>query len=325
MKPRLLFSVNSFHIQKTKSSLFFKDLLERRYEVTLVPHKDLFAALGTRRYEVLVVWQHAFSPRILEATQIPQVAYVPMYDDLPPPSYWDRLAERGVGVVSFCGALSALVRKSGLPLLEVRYYPTPQPEAARFDRGLRVFFWQRVAFISPQVVLTWTKGWDVRGWHFHECAPPPGLGKSEVRCTSWFDSRQAYQEALGACNVFVAPRSKEGIGMAFLEAMARGMLVLAWDAPTMNEYMQNGRNGLLTRGFQPLPIPSHPQTLGQAALEAVREGRRRWEDGQEEILDFLAALPRVVRRATPIRWRETGLLRLRVGVRRVKSLFRRGS
>src|SRR6202012_2876394 len=41
----------------------------------------------------------------------------------------------------------------------------------------------------------------------------------------------------------------EGVGITFLEAMARGCAVVAYDAPTMNEYIESGKTGVLLPNF----------------------------------------------------------------------------
>lgn len=46
-------------------------------------------------------------------------------------------------------------------------------------------------------------------------------------------------------SIYVVPREYEGIGMIFWEAMAMGCCVISPDNPTMNEYIKNGKTGIL--------------------------------------------------------------------------------
>jgi glycosyltransferase involved in cell wall biosynthesis len=54
--------------------------------------------------------------------------------------------------------------------------------------------------------------------------------------------------------IYIAPRKLEGIGISFLETMVMGKAVIAQDAPTMNEYIENGINVYLVDFNKPEPI-----------------------------------------------------------------------
>ncbi|MBJ7244348.1 MAG: glycosyltransferase [Solirubrobacteraceae bacterium] len=60
-------------------------------------------------------------------------------------------------------------------------------------------------------------------------------------------SRSEWLEQLSRAELFVAPRALEGVGVTALEAMARGAVVIALDAPTMNEYIDHEHTGMLLR------------------------------------------------------------------------------
>ena len=81
----------------------------------------------------------------------------------------------------------------------------------------------------------------------------------------------------------------EGIGMSFLEAMALGQCVVAPDAPTMNEYISNGTNGLLYPLERPgaLDLSRHRE-IGARARDSIERGFARWQASQEALLDFIA-------------------------------------
>jgi hypothetical protein len=72
-------------------------------------------------------------------------------------------------------------------------------------------------------------------------------------------------------NVFFAPRAREGIGMAFLEAMARGQCVVANHAPTHSEYITHNVSGVL---FD-LQNPALLDFSGAPNLERGRAGKSK--------------------------------------------------
>ena len=81
--------------------------------------------------------------------------------------------------------------------------------------------------------------------------------------------------------------------------MARGSLIVAYDAPTMNEYVQHGTTGWLFG-----PVSSSADSGGErsrasrrASYEAVVSGRQLWESRETEILDFVESAPSAAMRS----------------------------
>ena len=95
-------------------------------------------------------------------------------------------------------------------------------------------------------------------------------------------NRQNYLRELEKFHVYFAPRKYEGIGMTFLEAMAMGMCVVAENAPTANEYILSGKNGILYGGQEgKLYLPIRRSTrelchLGMEARKTVRQIHTGW-------------------------------------------------
>jgi glycosyltransferase involved in cell wall biosynthesis len=109
-----------------------------------------------------------------------------------------------------------------------------------------------------------------------------------IQKSSWFNSPSEYANYVRQTNVYFAPRTTEGIGMSYLEALSWGLCVVAPDAPTMNEYIVNGVNGILYDPNKPVPLDfSNHQALGRAAREACAGGRRAWEAAFGDIKRFL--------------------------------------
>jgi hypothetical protein len=168
---------------------------------------------------------------------------------------------------------------------------------ADFDT-LRGFLWYRRRDIPPEAAFALTAGTRFASIAIHDApdpghaaplpdAPPPHVG-ALVR-TAWSPDGRAFAQALRDANVFFAPRPMEGIGLAFLEAMAAGLCVVAPDAPTMNEYISHGRNGLLHAPGSRAPLDfAHAREIGARARQDIAAGRARWEAAVPALLDFLA-------------------------------------
>ena len=107
--------------------------------------------------------------------------------------------------------------------------------------------------------------------------------------TAWHARRQEYLDNVARHNLFFASRRFEGIGMSVIEAMAMGLCVAAPDTSTHNEYVSDGKTGLLYDLGDPRPLNfSNVAELGKRARESVEKGFVRWTAAQDALLDFVA-------------------------------------
>ncbi|MDP8931888.1 MAG: glycosyltransferase, partial [Actinomycetota bacterium] len=113
-------------------------------------------------------------------------------------------------------------------------------------------------------------------------------------------SRLDVPDLLGLADVFVFASESEGFGLAVLEAMAAGRPVVAFRVPALEEFVENGKTGILVEpqdveGFVAaieglLAARVHASALGAAARRAVAERfppdalARSLEDVYDEIL-----------------------------------------
>jgi len=108
------------------------------------------------------------------------------------------------------------------------------------------------------------------------------------------DDPGSYRRALSMSNVYLCPRRHEGIGLAMLEAMAEGKLVIANNAPTASEYIADGVNGILIDYDQPREIvvsTDDASRMASAARITIEEGRMRWKDQLSALLFFIESTP----------------------------------
>jgi len=293
------FLANSFHLKKTKSADFFIAILRDSFGfVEVIPHKDAWARLPKRRWDLIVVWQHRYPPEELEAFGADRVVLVPMYDDTPQEeSFWGKY--RNSKVFCFSSTLERLLVSYSLTAWGSHYYPDPAtfPACSRSE-GLRGFFWPRTRAIDWPLVKRLIGKTQFERMHLHWTPDvhgdlPPPLDEAErsdgrIELSSWFRDAEEYRALLSASNVFFAPRVAEGIGMSFLEAMAMGLCVVAPRAPTMSEYIEDGVNGLLYDPDRPEPLDfSRVASLGAAARVSCETGRGKWIETIPQIAAFL--------------------------------------
>ena len=305
---KLLLIDHEFH-KKTRSSDFFIDILRPRFDVTVlylspeeIVNSDLLDASG--KADLIVLWQLDFLAPVFLAQGKPTIV-IPMYDGSHgmPNLHW--LMAHGARHLNFSLALHHRVRMLGCESMLVRYYPKPvaEHELPRFDK-MSAFFWQRrpdhgIDFDYVDALI----GDDLDALHVHNAADVPWRfahkehkeRRYSLTTSEWFPSKSGYVAQLAKANVFVAPRASEGIGMAQLEAMARGMLVLAHDQPTNNEYIANFLNGILFNKNEPAPslhIRTNASVIGRMAWETVREGHKKWIASFPQILDWIDQAPK---------------------------------
>jgi hypothetical protein len=264
--------------------------------------------------------------------------WIPMWDGVrfKPPQFW-REIPRTVRIVAFSEAVAQRACEAGLETLRVQYFLDPVAwPAAAWDGERVAFYWNRTGLISPAFLRRWCDALQVDRLLFKpDLDPlrdprtrfdlPLQFGGTQVEVVPHLDSREAFFERIAPANIVIAPRSHEGIGLTFLEAMARGCAVFAHDGPTMNEYIAPGRTGYLfngsvsrtralaerarhrlqrmgltvTLGSRPFLLPdSQPwdeisgldlPALGAAARAAHVQGYAAWRESIPRYAAFLAA------------------------------------
>ena len=112
--------------------------------------------------------------------------------------------------------------------------------------------------------------------------------RHNITTSTWFEDKADLNAHIARANIFFAPRQEEGIGQAFLEAMARGQCVVAPNHGTMNEYILPGVNGLLYDTKNPKPLDfSDIAELGRQAKKTALLGRKRWEEAEQDLVQFV--------------------------------------
>lgn len=325
-KKRIAFVGNLFH-QKTGSSAFFIEILEKYFTIdfywgyprTGYAEIDKSALFG-RPYDAIVMWQAKFAVDQLRNSRCQNIILIPMYDDVKdlPLEMWKRLSV--YRFINFSAVLHHKLTALGAESLRVQFAPKTdaRQRPANRNEGVKLFFWQRKNSITWDTIRQLIDPDQVRSVHIHAAVDP---GKTFVRPTDeeierfnitfsdWFESRDAYLEKVAACDIYVAPRKYEGIGMSFLEAMAMGKCVIAADCPTMNEYIRHGENGLLFNVAAPERLDlSQAASLGQSAFKSIEVLFQAWKASEESIADFIGAGKEQSAAGTAVQNRDAALL-----------------
>jgi len=234
--------------------------------------------------EHLAAWASCFCP----------VLVFPMNDltRLTPDAYLASL--RNVEWISFSRFLHQRLAGLGLSSRYLQYAPDPEafPEVS-WEHGPRAYFWERLPEdLSVQAAGEILRSLDVENLEVRQTKDPLLSSGEQVQSkyhVEGWQPREEYLRSLVGFNVYVASRRHEGIGMAFLEAMAMGMCVVAENQPTANEYILSGQNGILYGGDQEKIYPprrvesAEMARMGREARETIRRIHEMWLAKKVEI------------------------------------------
>lgn len=298
---------HSFHI-RTRSTLFLPDLLSTCGEVTVLWCDRWEGGVGVNidrlaaeRFDCVVFCQQLYEPAELQLLERnSRIVLVPMFDQYArwKQPKWRRY--RDWPFISFSLELHSRLVRAGCRSLPVRFFPEITPSRPRVTNhgGLTGLFWQRERRIDWPVVSRVIGRLPISRLYVRSLSDPgqaaTGIPDADRRRFGvvdlpWFEQPDDYLALLDDVDFFIAPRKYEGIGMTFLEALARGKTVIAADRPTMNEYIEHGRNGFLfsTRFPRPLPNLGEPARLADGILRCNRRFGDDWAEGRLRIVELV--------------------------------------
>ena len=187
-----------------------------------------------------------------------KLVWIPMWDHAKGYSdLWWQSLPRSLRVIAFSRSIAEKANNAGLRCLQLKYYLDPQKFSPVSWNGERtLYYWNRVGMVGPGFLkklcqvqridtLLFLSQVDPLNPPSSAYNLPEKLGKTRVIQLPNFLDREEYLKIISRANITIAPRLLEGVGFTFLEAMAQGCAVFAYDAPTMNEYITHLKNGYL--------------------------------------------------------------------------------
>ena len=263
---KIAFFDHPFH-EKTKSSNFFLDIVNALGGVDVF-YADFHNEKDTEllinklcyQFDLLIFWQVIPPASILLKVPHKRIVLIPMYDACCTMTYFQWYAYRHCHFINFSHKLHTILCNMRMHSLYVRYVPhITTMESEKKDEGLTAFVWRRTPSLNMKGLLEALKNIGVRTIVFHDSQDniSPEIpfrdmieGLNIEYTNGWFNTHDEYLKSVIACDIYVAPRLYEGIGMSFLEAMGLGLCVLAPNQATMNEYIIDGYNGVLFKNFK---------------------------------------------------------------------------
>lgn len=308
-KPVLLYVGHSYH-RRTASTGFLLDLLREHFELSILWNESwepgspplTAAVINANRADAVLFFQLLPERNVLAQLDCRRIFWAPMRDNIQHKwRRWRWLRPSGIRLVNFCRQSHEFFSRYGFESHYVQYWQPPAATALRSRPAgnvpLRIFFWIRqkkigwpllkilLGEVRPEKILLRASadpGEDI------DLPTPEEIASYRIELITGWLEKPRYLELFESCTVFIAPRMLEGIGQTFLEAMSRGLAVVAAGAPTMNEYLQHGVNGYLYDQRKPGPIDF--SRLGEVGAQAGRDaaaGHARWIAAQAALVAFI--------------------------------------
>jgi len=306
IRRRIAYTDHYFH-RKTHSTWFLINLLAKVFDIDIYwdyspkggkPPVGEF--IRNQGYYSIIFFQCISSFETLKNLKGESIFGFPMYDNSATEP--NRMFLADMEYISLSSHMHKKLVENNYKSKFIQYFIDPQffPSSKRDFSSLKGFFWQRIPSVTWDTIRKLIGDTSFSSLNVHLVpdnkddqfpAIPKKWQEMTINQTYWFNEQSEYYETLLASNIFFAPRIREGIGMAMLEAMAMGMCVVAPDCPTMNEYIKHNVNGLLYDPNNPKLLDfSNAEKLGKEARSSIEKGRIAWLDKIPEIIADLSGL-----------------------------------
>jgi glycosyltransferase involved in cell wall biosynthesis len=262
-KKRLAF-VDYWSHKYTKSGDFLREIFSEEFEVTDFWWKpnDKISLDEINKFEYIFFFHVMFPHQIMKKLGEKKIMWAPMYDALNfrnsffKSIFWKQIANLGIRVLKFSDKITESIGKEEIDSLKLNYFIKPNFSSSIDQQiKLNIFFWDR----GRIKINDWLHLFDQKEINEKINRPMPDQGKKIKKNNELikkknyninlidkkFLPKSEYLSLFEKCNVFIAPRKKEGIGITIVEAISKGMFVVGYNDSTMNEYISDKKIGFI--------------------------------------------------------------------------------
>jgi len=302
IKKKAAFIDHSFH-KKTKATQFLIELLSKEYDIETIWDESWEGGdsisvnyLNENNFHTIFFFQILPPLSYLKQLNCKNLVWFPMYDQEGGKHYTSYIPylDLNLKIFSFSKKLYENLKKACPNCYYYKYHLKPVDVPSTDNNSKRVFFWVRTSHITWSTVKKLLGRNDIETV-IMKLTPDPNfkidipseedIDKYNIQLIDHWLDKEEYNKLLSSCNIFISPRQSEGIGMSFIEALSRGMCVIACDNPTMNEYIIHGKNGLLYDLQNPKELDiSNLDEICKNAVKIAKEDYDSWEKSKHKIL-----------------------------------------
>ncbi len=296
-RPSLAFIGRQYH-RKTQSDQLILTFLQQHYDVHMFRREqftdaELVNVVNNAQPDCVFFWcLPPSSTKHLWKIRCKNIVWAPMWDGFKPLKWRKRwLIQRSkVKVLCFSKALYRYFSSTPISSFYIQCALKPQFGSFKECPPYKLFFWQRQEAINLENIVRLIGEKNLEKVYYKSeigTLSLPSFSFALEKLPDWLD-KEDYEKILAEVDFYIAPRTSEGIGFSFLEAMSRGKVVLGYNESTMNEYIEHDRNGyLFDHSFTPLTTLKSPKELSKYMREKAERLYYSWESKQGDFLEFL--------------------------------------
>ncbi len=255
--------------------------------------------------DIVIFWQVIMKPEKIRKIKARNIIWIPMEDGYSRRKIdWLQYKSLEIKIICFSKTTLKRVRDFNFEAIYTQYFPPIRVKNKKSFLHLNLYFWQRDKGITWETVRKIIDRQEVSKFLFRNILDPfipllpshlpseEDIKKYNIIFSNKWLKKEEMEEMISEYNVFLAPRPTEGIGLSFLDAMALGLVVIAPNNPTYNEYIKDGINGYLYNLKNPSPIDfSNIKEIGDNNLKILNSGRQKWIESKERIFNFIEKKP----------------------------------
>jgi glycosyltransferase involved in cell wall biosynthesis len=299
--------IDCAHHRETKSSKFLIDFFSPFFDIDIYWDESKMGgslpdatSIEQKNYDIVFILQAGTNLNFYSQIDCRSIVVIPNFipnhfsidNDFPEKFKYLVLSKSQHKVLAALGRNSAWFQ----------YYSNPYDftPIKNYD-PLKGFHWCRSPEVSKSMIHELIADAKFAGLHIHDASIPgeralipAGAPATNINVTSsvWHKDRGEYLRILSNANVFFAPRLYEFPPHTILEAMSMGMCVVAPNLPSTNEYIENGKNGLLYDPNNLFPLDfTNLKALGQNARKSMEDGFDGWLDQRHALFEYLTGTP----------------------------------
>tara|TARA_Y100000590_G_scaffold353583_1_gene406559 strand:+ start:318 stop:1331 length:1014 start_codon:yes stop_codon:yes gene_type:complete len=297
-KKKLAYVDHNYH-SKTRSGDFLRDVFKSKFLI-----KDFWIDKNLKFSEDFFLHNNFFffqilpPIKILEKIKNRNIMWAPMYDSPHhpigfSPLLWKIIKYYNIKVLSFSKNLTLSMNKSKVKFINLKYYKKSKIKICKPKKKVNIFFWYRedikiedwIDFFSPKTINKITL-FDSENKNKIKI---PNVIKSNFQVKyvrkNFSKKNNSFIKTINKNDIFVAPRKKEGIGMALVEALSQGKYLLGYNESTMNEYIENNKIGFLFPNKKKIEI-SLIKKYFNYRLKNNNLNYNKWQKDKLKILKF---------------------------------------
>ena len=259
-----------FH-KKTKSSVFFQKILSEYFDVDIFYENEKSRYINNN-YKTLIFWQ--WIPDFLDLIKIrdKKIILIPMYDAMPLNRIaWNRYKKFNIKVVCFCKKVYDFFKENWFDCFYIQYYLQPLDYEVDYSEK-KIFFRYRWNIKRDNVKkIIWNQNVSITIKNNPDpeykalVIPDDEIKKYNISFQNqFFKDKEQYLKLLSNHSIFIAPRKQEWIWMSFLESMSLWQCIIAYDDATMNEYIIDNENWILTKFDKEINLEDY-RKIGECA------------------------------------------------------------